>query len=65
MPVGAAEENKREELRNMRHSLQSLRMKGISCIGHLSGPSGCKDSGLEVATVWSSNALMAGWYSAR
>lgn len=65
MPVGAAEEKKREELRNMRHSLQSLRMKGISCIGHLSGPSDCRDSGSEVATVWGSSALTAGWHSAR
>lgn len=42
-----------------------LQMKGISCIGHLSGPSGCKDSGLGVATVWGSDGLMAVWDSAR
>lgn len=66
IPVGVAgEKKKREELRNMRHSLQSLQMKGISCIGHLSGPSGCKDSGLGVATVWGSDALRAVWYLAR
>lgn len=35
--------------------------KGISCIGHLSGPRGCKDSGLGVAKVWDSDALMVGW----
>lgn len=39
--------------------------EGISCTGRLSGPSGCEDSGLGIATVWRPVALMARWFPAR